>query len=248
MGLTKRPDSYYVEFRVIDSADGKSLVLASGVPRARKKRWEVGCLNKTVGREMESAIKTRLLLGQERTEQARPVLFKEWAKSYLDLEAVKTLRSSQDRVEIMGRQLVPFFGVTILSEIRPADLEAYRGRRMKCDGNPASIQTVNNDHTVLKHCLNVAVKRGLLENNAAARVSLPNSQNERDRVLTEKEWDRLYDSTKPHLRPVLLTPLPAWAAVRGDHRVDLGSGGPEAGHLSRSVHSIPRQTPHGKCQ
>ena len=53
MGLTKRPDSYYVEFRVIDSADGKSLVLASGVPGARKKRWKVGCLNKTIAREME---------------------------------------------------------------------------------------------------------------------------------------------------------------------------------------------------
>jgi integrase len=205
MGLTKRPDSYYVEFRVIDSADGKSLVLASGVPGARKKRWKVGCLNKTVAREMESAIKTRLLLGQERTEQARPVLFKEWAKTYLDLEAVKSLRSYQDRVEIMGRQLVPFFGAKILSEIRPADVEAYRGRRMKRDGNPASIQTVNNDHTVLKHCLNVAVKRGLLENNAATRVSLPNPQNERDRVLTEEEWERLYDAAKPHLRPVLLT-------------------------------------------
>jgi hypothetical protein len=33
MGLTKRPDSYYVEFRVIDSPDGKSLALA-GVWRA----------------------------------------------------------------------------------------------------------------------------------------------------------------------------------------------------------------------
>ena len=30
MGLTKRRDSYYVEFRVIDSEDGKSLILASG--------------------------------------------------------------------------------------------------------------------------------------------------------------------------------------------------------------------------
>ena len=205
MGLTKRPDSYYVEFRVIDSADGKAFVLASGVPGARKKRWKVGCLNKTVAREMESAIKTRLLLGQERTEQARPVLFKEWAKTYLDLESVKTLRSYQDRVEIMERQLVPFFGAKILSEISPADVEAYRGRRMKRDGNPASIQTVNNDHTVLKHCLNVAVRRGLLVNNAAARVSMPNPQNERDRVLTEEEWYRLYDAAKPHLRPVLLT-------------------------------------------
>jgi hypothetical protein len=59
---------------------------------------------------MESAIKTRLLLGQELTLQAKSVLFKEWAKTYVDLESVKTLRSYQDRVEIVERQVVPFFG------------------------------------------------------------------------------------------------------------------------------------------
>ncbi len=205
MGLTKRPDSYYVEFRVMDSPDGKSLALAGGVAGARLKRWKVGCLNKTIARETEAAIRTNLLLGKVASQQAKPVLFKEWAKTYLDLEGVKTLRSYQDRVEIMGRQLVPFFGAKILSEIKPADIEEYRGQRKRRDGNPASLQTVNNDHTVLKHCLNVAVRRGLLVSNSAARVPMPNPQNERDRVLSDEEWAKLYDAAKPHLQPVLLT-------------------------------------------
>lgn len=205
MGLTKRPDSYYVEFRVIDSEDGKSLVLASGVTGARKKRWKVGCLNKTVAREMEAAIKTRLLLGQERTEQAKPVLFKEWAKAYLELEEVKSLRSFVGRSHSVDSHLVPFFGNKILSEIKPADVEAFRAQRKKPNGKPASVQTVNHDHIALKHCLNVAIRRGLLQSNPAAKVPLPNPNNERDRVLTEQEWGRLYNAAKPHLRPVLLT-------------------------------------------
>jgi integrase len=205
LGLTKRPDSYYVEFRVIDSEDGKSLVLASGVPGARKKRWKVGCLNKTIARQMESAIKTRILLGQEPSERRKPVLFKEWAKSYLELEAVKVLRSYQDRLEIMERQLVPFFGGMILSEIRPSDVEAFRVQRKKRDGTPASVQTVNNDHVVLKHCLNVAIRRGLVQSNPAGRVSMPDPQNARDRILSEEEWSKLYQAAKPHLRPLLLT-------------------------------------------
>ncbi len=204
MGLTKRPDSYYVEFRVIDSADGKSLVLASGVQGARKKRWKVGCLNKTIAREMEAAVKTRILLGQEQSEHAKPVLFKEWAKTYLDLESVKTLRSYQDRVEIMSKQLIPFFGGKILGEIKPADVETYRGQRKKQDGNKASTQTINNDHIVLKHALNVAIRRGLLVSNPAARVPMPDPQNARDRVLSDKEWGKLYQAAKPHLQPVLL--------------------------------------------
>ena len=128
----------------------------------------------------------------------------------------------------MERQLVPFFGAKILSEIRPADVEAYRGQRMKRDGNPASIQTVNNDHTVLKHCLNVAVRRGLLENNAAARVSMPNPQNERDRVLTEEEWDRLYACSEAAPSTGLARLPTSSDSGSGRCRVDVGSGGPEA--------------------
>lgn len=204
MGLTKRRDSYYVEFCVIDSEDGKCLVLASGVPGARKKRWKVGCLKKTVAREMEASIKTRILLGQERSDHGKPVLFKEWAKTYLTLEAVTTLRSYQDRVEIMERQLVPFFGGKILSEIKPSDVEAFRAQRKKRDGTKASTQTINNDHIVLKHALNVAIRRGLLASNPAARVPMPDPHNARDRVLSEEEWEKLYHAAKRHLKPVLL--------------------------------------------
>lgn len=204
MGLTKRRDSYYVAFRVIDSPDGTSLTLAPGIHGARLKRWKVGCLNKTVAREMEATIRMRLLRGEERTESAKPVLFKEWAKTYLDLESVKALRTIQDRIEIMERQLVPYFGAKILGEIRPADVEAYRAQRRKRNGEKASAQTVNNDHIVLKHALNVAIRRGLLVSNPAARVPMPNPQNERDRVLSEEEWSKLYQAAKSHLKPVLL--------------------------------------------
>jgi integrase len=205
MGLTKRRDSYYVEFRVIESEDGKSWSLASGIPGAKKKRWKVGGLNKTIAREMESAIKTRLLLGHEKTEQAKPILFRNWAKAYLDLESIKTLRSYQDRLEIVERQLVPFFGGKVLTEIRPHDVEVFRAQRKKKDGSKPSIQTVNNDHIVLKHCLNVAIRRGLLQVNPASRIPLPDLRNARDRVLTEEEWSKLYQAATPHLRPVLLT-------------------------------------------
>ncbi|NGZ95313.1 MAG: hypothetical protein CV089_04125 [Nitrospira sp. WS110] len=160
---------------MIESEDGKSLVLASGVPGARKKRWKVGCLNKSIAREMEAAIKTRLLLGHEKTEQAKPILFKEWVTAYLNLESIKTLRSYQDRLEIMERQLIPFFGGKVLTEIRPHDVEAFRAQWKKRDGTKPSTQTVNNDPVVLKHCLNVAIRRGLLRTNPATSGSASRS-------------------------------------------------------------------------
>ncbi len=204
MGLTKRKDSFYVEFRVITAEDGKTLRLASGVQGAKLKRWKVGCLNRTVAKEMEATIKTNLMLGKVLTEEAKPVLFSEWAKEYLNLEEVRSLRSYQDRIEIVDKQLVPFFGKKIITEVTPEDVRAFRGQRKRRDGEQASLQTVNNDHIVLKHCLNVACKRGLLSSNPATKVPMPDPQNERDRVLSEDEWQRLYQAAKPHLRPIML--------------------------------------------
>ncbi len=213
---------------MIDSEDGKALVLASGVPGAKKKRWKVGCLNKTVAREMEAAIKTNLLLGKVSSEQAKPVLFKEWAKTYLAMESVSTLRSYQDRVEIMERQLIPYFGRKILTEIKPSDVEAFRAQRLKRDGTKASTQTVNNDHIVLKHALNVAIRRGLLASNPAARVPMPNPNNERDRVLSEEERGKLYQAAKPHLKPVLLLAYQLGQRLSEDSQSDLGPRRPQA--------------------
>lgn len=204
MGLTKRHNSYYVEFRVLVSEDGKSYRLASEVHGARLKRWKVGCLNKQVAREMEAAIRMNLLLGKILTKETQPVLFSEWASTYLELEEVKGLRSYRDRSDRVSKQLVPFFGRKILSEIRPQDIEAYRSQRVRNDGQAASLQTINHDHIALKHCLNVAIRRGLLSSNPASKVPLPNPQNERDRVLGVEEWERLYQAAKPHLQPVML--------------------------------------------
>jgi len=184
--------------------NGKTLTLAKGIQGARLKRWKVGCTNKEVAKKLEAKIRTDLTLGLMKSEQQKPVLFCEWAKTYLNLEEVKALRSYQDRLEIMQRQLVPFFGSRLIGEIQPTDVEDFRAQRKLRTGKPASLQTINNDHIVLKHCLNVALRRSLLVRNVAALVPMPDPQNGRDRVLSEEEWEKLYTSAKPHLKPILL--------------------------------------------
>jgi integrase len=202
MGLTKRKDSYYIEFRVL--SDGKALRLAHKGSGGRLKRWKVGSLNKTMAKQQESIIKTDLMKGSIKTDHAKPVLFKEWALRYLELEEVCRLRSFRDRDRIVRQHLTAFFGSFSLCEIKPEDVELYRSERRKDNGSLPSLQTINNDHIILKHCLNVAIRRGLLLSNPASKVPLPNPHNERDRVLTEAEWERLHDAAAPHLKPILL--------------------------------------------
>jgi integrase len=202
MGLTKRKDSYYVEFSVLD--DGKTLRLATGVAGARLKRWKVGSLNKTVAKQQEAIIKTDLMKGIVQSPESKVMTFKQWGTVYLGLEEVRRLRSYKDREDIVLHQLLPYFGGKLLTEIKASDVEDFRAQRRKRDGSTPSLQTINNDHTVLKHCLNVAIRRGLLTINPASQVPLPDPHNERDRVLNEEEWTRLYAAAKPHLKPLLL--------------------------------------------
>ena len=203
MGLTKRKDSYYVEFPVLD--DGKSLSLAPSVFGGKLKRWKVGSLNRTLAKQQEALIKTELMKGIVRSDQARSLTFKEWGEAYLELEEVKRLRSRKDRVNVVRLQLIPFFGRKDLTAITPDDVEVYRAQRKKRNGQAASLQTINNDHIILKHCLNVARRKRLLTVNPASLVPIPCANNERDRVLTAEEWQRLYEAASSHLKPILQT-------------------------------------------
>lgn len=107
MGLTRRRDGYYVEFRVLD--DGKTLLLARGIAGAKLKRWKVGSLNRTVAKQQEALIKTELMKGTVKSERVAPVLFSEWALMYLGLAEVKALSTFQDRYESVHYQLIPVF-------------------------------------------------------------------------------------------------------------------------------------------
>ena len=202
MGLTKRKDGYYVEFPVVD--DGKVLTLARGTPGAKVKRWKTGTPNKTMAKQQEAMIKTDLMKGSIASLKSRSLPFFEWAEIYLGLESVRILRTYQDRVNAIRLQMVPFFGKKPLNELTQADIESYRNQRLRRNGNPATTGTINNDHTILKHMLSVAIQRGILEINVATKVPLPNPNNERDRVLTQDEWNDLYEKASPHIKPVLL--------------------------------------------
>ena len=202
MGLTKRKDGWYVEFRVVD--DDKVLSLSPGGAIGRMKRWKTGTTNKTVAKQWEAKLKTDLLMGKISSSYGKVMSFKEWGEQYLKLEEVRSLRSYQDRVEIVRLQLIPYFGSKALNEIKPEHVETYRQQRKLRNGEVPSLQTINNDHTVLKHVLSVAERRGLIEVNVAKKVRMPDPKNERDRVLSEEEWGNLYVKAGTRLKPILL--------------------------------------------
>jgi integrase len=92
------------------------------------------------------------------------------------------------------------------------------------DNRLLSLATCNRKLALLRHILRMAWKEGLIEKLPA--VELFQEDNERDRVLAEEEFSRLYDQAASHLKPILLC---AWETGmrRGEilsltwHRVNL---------------------------
>ena len=88
--------------------------------------------------------------------------------------------------------------------ITPGDIEAFRIQRRLRNGDVPSMATVNADHALVKYILSIAERRGLVTSNVAKRVPMQNPKNERDRVLSSDEWERLHAAAADHIKPVLL--------------------------------------------
>ena len=153
--------------------------------------------HKTVAKEMEATIKTNLMQGKILTDEAKPVLFSEWAKQYLDLEEVTGLRSFATRKIHVGH-LLKFFRDKLITEITSEDVRKYRAWR---SAQGVAVQTVNHDHTALTHMLNVAMSEqfNLVSRNVSAAVPKPDPKNERDRIATPEEWAAIKEHAAPHL-------------------------------------------------
>jgi integrase len=202
MGLTKRKDGYYVEFRVLD--DGKTLSLGSSVQGAKLTRWKVGCANKTTAHQQEAVIKTKLMAGTMPSGRAQDTVMTlgQWAEEYKAIEEVSRLRSYKERCQRIDNVIVPFFGSNrFLQDLTPKDVEAFRQER----GKGSAVATVNVDHSYLKHMLMQAMRRDLVTRNVASLVTAPKPKNARSRVLEPEEWSRLYEAARVWFKPVLLT-------------------------------------------
>src|SRR5262245_3083064 len=206
MGLTKRKDSWYVEFHVLD--DGKHLSLARGVTGARLKRWKVSSLNRTIAKQQEALIKTELMKGLIKSEHVQgPVSFKNLAELYLAAPEIQRQALYDWKVRLVRGRLLPTFGDKLITTITAGMIEEYRAKRRiepGRHGTPVKIATINRDLALLKHLFSYAMRECWLERNPVSLVKFDKENNARDRVLSPEEFERLQRHSSPHLQAINL--------------------------------------------
>jgi integrase len=135
--------------------------------------------------------------------------FKELADWYLDLECVKE-RKYYPILQISLSKFNWVFGQRIVSDIKPSELEDYRAKR-KRDGKAES--TIDQEISAAKVVINKAflddkVSGEVLKRFKSVKKYLTGARrnsNQRNRVVTSREFTQLEGLAPLHLKPILRT-------------------------------------------
>src|ERR1035441_4513690 len=199
MGLTKRGDVYWYEFRF-------------GGKRYRK---STGVANQRVAGEIERAYRTALAKGEVGiTERKAVPSFREAMKDFLDWSTEAHKKPTYTRYKTSSVALLRHFRDASLDKIMPEEVERFkttraieyktaRGKEKRVKTNkrlrPA---TVNRELACLKALFNFVIKADVLAKNPVSRVKMLAENNLQTRSLSFTEQHSYLAKATPVLRDV----------------------------------------------
>lgn len=133
--------------------------------------------------------------------------FKDLAHWYLSLAEVKAKGTYRRDVQSLNR-LLPIFGERFIKDITPALVGDYQQQRLtepsgRSPKNLTKPATVNREIACFKTIFNKAAENGKAERYPLKGVKMLRENNERDRVLSSEEYERLLAECPVHLKPIV---------------------------------------------
>ena len=131
---------------------------------------------------------------------------------YLKLPAVKARVYYKDVVRYCEKWR-KYFDNVLVDDIKPSMVEEYRQKRLQQTsyrGKYASKQklapaSVNKEVSTLKRIFNLAIREDLAAKNPCWKVERLPENNERKRILSQNELDKLVDELPQHAKDIVLT-------------------------------------------
>jgi len=188
MGVYQKGNRWYIDYYL---------------PDGRRKREVVGHIGKISKTVAEKALKARIgeiVQGKFNIEKAKkPALFNRLLENYL--KYAKDNHRSYKRDVTISKVLLKFFSKMPLNNVTSWHVEKFKSQR-KEEGK--SLSTINRELTVLKRVFNLGIEWKLTSHNPVKGVKFFKIPLGKLRVLSEEEFQRLFNSATPHLRPILL--------------------------------------------
>ena len=161
-------------------------------------------INKTIAREILQEIERKVKLGQHDMIKAKIPILRDFAKDYLAYQRDVKQKRSWDRDELCLAHIVAFCGNRKLSDIKPKDIDDYKEFRLKI----VKPGTVDRELQVLRHLFNLAQRwNSFFGKNPVSDAGLLNVNNQKERILTFDEEDRLLNSSPEYLKNIITCAL-----------------------------------------
>ncbi len=167
-------------------------------PQTGKTIWKTikHGFSKQAAQRFLEAKKTELLDRKDRgIAHQKPLTFQELMDKHLERPDVKA-KSSYRNMLFQGRALKEYFGCQRADRIVPGDAETFRGAMLTKGYSPAY---VNRHIALMRRAYNLAIRDRLVDRNPCLGINQLSENNERDRVLSFDEWQRLQKELAPHV-------------------------------------------------
>lgn len=102
------------------------------------------------------------------------------------------------------KNMEAFFGDCYLKEITPFQIEKYKANRLNQGVKP---NTVNRELSVLKRAFNLAIDWHMAGENPVRRVKFFQQPDPKERILSEREEQKLINASSEHLKPIIIAAL-----------------------------------------
>lgn len=170
-------------------------------PMRQVKERLSSCRNRSQAEGVLMARKGAVFEGTYRPRRkAVPTTLADFAPRFLQAKRhLRTVRKYRQQIE---QRLAPHFGRKPLEAVTGRDCLDYYNGRLDSD---AAVATVNGEMACLKSLFSEAIRAGVCQLNPVKGVRLVNPNNVRDRILSDEETARLFNSAErftDYVRPL----------------------------------------------
>ncbi|MFC1896419.1 tyrosine-type recombinase/integrase [Thermodesulfobacteriota bacterium] len=158
-------------------------------------------------REREDEFFRRDEQGLALEEPQRKIKLAQLVDWYLGQDVVKVKRSYRNDLQ-RGRVLVERFGHLLADEITQTQVRNFQVQRQRektWRGEPVKSATVNREVALMRAAYYLGIDEGLVSKNPCRKIKMLKENNNRDRVLTCREFDALCGELTPVARRVVKT-------------------------------------------
>jgi len=189
MSLYQRGKSWYYDFQY----------------RGQRYSGCIGNVSKTVAKEVFAKKKAEAVEGRYELPSKKPSpRLEDFVNEYFDYYRTNRRPRSVKRHETSWNAIQPVLGQKRLADISAFDLERYRRDRKQAGKSDV---TINRELAFLRNLYSMAVTWGKATENPVKKIKFARENNERMRILTRDEEQRLLDCCTSHLKPLVTTAL-----------------------------------------